>query len=113
MEKYTKLRNKKIKVKRDSISVYFLERCGGGPKSKDFWPTIKPFLSQKQVNKSNSNIILKEDETLISDQKIVCDKLNSFCINIAQNIGINSTTPVNTDHLSIKKIEENINVQNF
>ena len=112
-KKYTKLRNKKTKVKRDSISVYFLERCGGGPKSKDVWPTIKPFLSQKQVNKSNSNIILKEDENLISDQKIVCDKLNSFYIIIAQNIGINSTTLVNTDHPSIKKMEENINVQTF
>ena len=32
---------------------------------------------------------------------------------IAQNIGINSTTPVNTDHPSIKIIEENINVQTF
>ena len=98
MEKVHKVKKqKKKKEKRDSISVYFLERCGGGPKSKDFWPTIKPFLSQKQINKTNSNIILKEDENLISDKKIVCDKFNSFYINIAQNIGINSTTPVNTD----------------
>ena len=38
---FTILRNSKTKVK-----MYFLERCGGGPKSKDFWLTIKPFLSQ-------------------------------------------------------------------
>ena len=75
---------------------------------------MKFYINEKfPINKSNSNIILKEDENLISDQKIVCDKLNSFYINIAQNIGINSTTPVNTDHPSIKKIEENINVQTF
>ena len=65
---FTFLRNLKTKVKRESISMYFLERCGGGPKSKDFWPTIKPFLSQKSTTKSNSNIILKEDDNLISDQ---------------------------------------------
>ena len=50
-KKITKLRNMKTKIKRESISVYFLERCGGGPKSKNFWPTIKPFLSQKSTIK--------------------------------------------------------------
>ena len=57
---FTILRNLKTKVKRESISMYFLEKCGGGPKSKGFWPTIKPFLSQKSTTKSNSNIIVKE-----------------------------------------------------
>ena len=31
-----KKQKKNKKIKRDSISVYVLERCGGGPKSKDF-----------------------------------------------------------------------------
>ena len=95
----------KTKIKRESISVYFLERCGGGPKSKDFWPTIKPFLSQKSTIKDDPNIILIEDEKLISDQNIVSEKMNDFYVNIAQNIDINST--------SIKKIkEQNLN-KNF
>ena len=83
--------------------MYFLERCGGGPKSKDFWPTIKPFLSQKSTTKSNSNIILKEDENLISDQAVVCEKMNDFYINIAKNIGIESSVPVNTEHHTGKR----------
>jgi hypothetical protein len=29
---------------------FFYERCLGGPKSSDFWPTIKPFLSNKSNN---------------------------------------------------------------
>ena len=45
---------------------------GGGAKSKDFWPTIKPFLSQKSTKKSDEPIILKEtNENLISDLKIL------------------------------------------
>ena len=93
--------------------MYFLERCGGGPKSKDFWPTIKPFLSQKSTTKSNSNIILKEDDNLISDQSVVCEKMNDFYINIAKNIGIEKAEPVNEEHPSIKKISENIDVESF
>ena len=110
---FTILRNLKTKVKRESISMYFLERCGGGPKSKDFWPTIKPFLSQKSTTKSNSNIILKEDDNLISDQSVVCEKMNDFYINIAKNIGIEKAEPVNKEHPSIKKISENIDVESF
>jgi hypothetical protein len=32
------------KIKKQSIRNYFIERCAGGPKSKHFWPTIKPFI---------------------------------------------------------------------
>lgn len=85
----------------------------GGPKSKDFWPTIKPFLSQKSTVKSDSNIILKEDDVLISDQKVVCEKMNDFYINIAKNIGIDSSTSVNDDHPSIKQIKANVKAQSF
>jgi len=38
------------RLKRQSAHTIFLERCGGGPKSKDFWPTVKPFLSNKCKN---------------------------------------------------------------
>jgi hypothetical protein len=38
------------KIKRKSIGNYFLERCVGGTKNKDFWPTIKPFLTNKGCN---------------------------------------------------------------
>jgi hypothetical protein len=31
------------KLKKKSVQKYFYERCAGGPKSSDFWPTIKPF----------------------------------------------------------------------
>jgi hypothetical protein len=43
-------RNIVTKIKRKSIRNYFLERCVGDPKNKDFWPKIKPFLTNKGCN---------------------------------------------------------------
>ena len=40
-DKYRTQRNLVNKIKRKSIREYFIERCVGGPKQKDFWPTIK------------------------------------------------------------------------
>jgi hypothetical protein len=56
-ENYRKQRNHVNKVKKKSIQNYFFERCVGGPKSSDFWPTIKPFLSKKGSS-SNNHITL-------------------------------------------------------
>ena len=41
------------------------------------------------------NIILKENESLIADQTQVCERMNTFYVNIAQSIGIDCNTPVN------------------
>ena len=86
-----------------------------GPKSKDFWPTIKPFLSQKSTHKSDSQIILKntESNTLISDQHQEAEHLNTFYINIAKNIGIENNVPVNDEHPSINAIHSNIKAETF
>ncbi|XP_069140974.1 uncharacterized protein [Argopecten irradians] len=66
-EAYRKQRNYVVKLRRQSVRLYFQERCGGGPASKDFWPTIKPFLSNKCVN--DQKIILEEDESIVSRQR--------------------------------------------
>ena len=44
---FRKQRNLIIIIKKQSMRVNFYERCAGGPKSKNFWPTINPFLSKK------------------------------------------------------------------
>ena len=41
-----------IRVLFQSIRHYFSERCAGGPKSKHFWSTVKPFLSNKGLLKT-------------------------------------------------------------
>ena len=43
----------------------------GGAKNQKFWKTIKPFLTSKQP--SSNNIILKEDDEIITDEREICD----------------------------------------
>ena len=65
-------RNLVTQLKRKSINKCFIERCVGGCKSKDFWPTVKPFLTNKgtQVQKDT---LLFADNKLINDQQKNCD----------------------------------------
>ena len=101
-------RNLVTKIKKQSMRVYFYERCAGGPKSKDFWPTIKPFLSKKGSDWGNE-VILCEDDKIVSDQGEVCNIFNNYFVNVAKDIG-NDTSQYNQDfsnHPSIEKIMEN------
>ena len=79
------------------MRVYFLERCAGGPKSKDFWPTIKPFLSRK-VSDGGSEVILCKEDRVISDQAEVCTIFNNKDCHI-DNL---------EEHPSIQKIKQNL-----
>ena len=89
--------------------MYFYERCSGGPKSRDFWPTIKPFLSKKAVGGGNE-VILSEDEKIVSDQPEVCEIFNNYFINVAKDIGKESNQYRDDflNHPSIVKILENM-----
>ena len=78
------------------MNKYFIDRCVGGCRSADFWPTIKPFLSSKG-NKTSKSVILNENNSLINDQKQVCEIFNDFFVNVAKNIGTNSL-PVDENH---------------
>ena len=111
-ENYRKQRNYVTKLRKQSIHLYFFERCSGGPKSKDFWPTIKPFLSSKS-SKNDCDIILLENDTLIADQKEVSGLLNDFYINIAREIGIDSQSQDMANHPSIEAIKENTPEQGY
>ena len=103
-EKYRKSRNLVNKLKKQSINMYFQERCVGGSKSSDFWSTIKPYLSKKS-NQGQSKIILNEDNTAISNDTEVAETFNNFFVNVAEDIGKDYIfDPQN--HPSLKKIEE-------
>ena len=79
-EAYRKQRNLTTKLKRLSIITDFDERCREGPTSKDFWPTVKPFLSNRGLLK-NPVIILSENNNIISDQTSVSNLLNNLYVN--------------------------------
>ena len=73
-EKYRTQRHLVNKIKRNSIREYFIERCVGGPKQKDFWPTTKPFITNK-CSYFENNIILTDDDKILNDQIRVITKL--------------------------------------
>ena len=104
-DNYRKQRNLVTSISRQSMNRYFLERCVGGCKSKDFWPTVKPFLTNKGSN-HKKDTILCENSNLITDQQEVCTIFNDFFINVAKDIG-NNSIPVNKDHPSIQAISDN------
>lgn len=104
-ECYRKQRNLVNKIKKKSIRNYFMERCIGGPNSKDFWPTIKPFLTNKGSHFSK-DLILCEENKIINNQNEVAELFNNFFINVAKDIG-SIDTVIDEHHPSIKIIKEN------
>jgi hypothetical protein len=87
------------------MNTYFIERCAGGPKSKDFWPTAKPFLTNKGIV-NQKDTVLSENDVLITKQDEVCEIFNNFFVNVAKNIG-NNQINVDGDHPSILEIKNN------
>jgi hypothetical protein len=53
---------------------------------RNFWPTMKPFLSKKGSS-SNNHITLSENGEIINDPAKVSKVFNDFFINVAKNIG--------------------------
>lgn len=106
-QEYRKQRNLVTKCKRKSINQYFTERCLGGPKSKDFWPTIKPFLTNKG-NNTSKDTILSENDHIITDQQDICDIFNNFFVNVAKDIG-DPGVIIDEKHPSIVHIDNIMN----
>ena len=70
--------------------------------------TIKPFLSKKGSSGSNE-IILSENDRIVSDQTEVCNIFNNYFVTVAKDIGNDSLQFKDdfSDHPSIQKIREN------
>ena len=99
--------------------------------NKKFWKTIKPLFSDKQ-HYPKRNIVIVENETVISDNKNVAETFNTYFIEAVENLEVEqfiSTDIENTDlednsynidiiinryklHPSIKKIKENVTILN-
>lgn len=103
---YRQQRNYVTKLKKKSMNTYFIERCAGGPKSSDFWPTVKPFLTNK-AGKCQKETIISENNKLIIKQDEVSEHFNNFFVNVAKNIG-NNDINVDDSHPSISAIKGNM-----
>ena len=77
--------------------------------SKKFWQKVKPLFSEKSNLKRN--ITLVENDKVISDKAEVAEKLNTFFIEVVENLEIEEFLPDNNDdHESVmpQKVEERI-----
>ena len=114
-------------VRRDAIRSYFNNKCSTGAKNTDFWPTIKPFLTNKGA-KCDNTIMIRVDEKVITDASQVSEHMNSFYVNVAstigENIDVSQKSETNVDfvsrcayhfdkHPSIVDINNNMNTTAF
>ncbi len=84
-EAYRKQRNKVVYFRKTAIRDYFssCSKPGAGPKV--FWDAVGPFLAKN--SKSKRNIMLKEDDKVITNTKEVCEIFAKFFSTIADTIG--------------------------
>ena len=89
--------------------------------SKKFWKNVKPLLSDKQC-KSDRNIVLIENDTIITEDETVAEKLNNFFLKSVETLDIKHyTAPLENrnenldyiieyykNHPSVLKIKEHI-----
>ena len=78
-----------------------------GPKSKDFWPTIRPFLTNKGCI-NDDKITISENSKFITDTTQICEKCNYFFVKVAKDIGNDSVCLSPEDHPSIQAIRANV-----
>jgi len=88
--KYKQKRNTVNAIKRKNMASYIKDKCHLGCKSKDFWPTMKPFFSKTSL--LDNDIILRESGKLITDEKEICETFNDFFTQIGNNIGTQENT---------------------
>ena len=113
-EDYRQYRNKVTKMRKSAIKNYFMKFSSKSTSPKDFWKCFRPFFTDKSANNS-TDVILKENNKLISDKEQVCNIMNELFVSIADDIG----KPVNikqdqlfnvingyNNHSSIIKIRE-------
>ena len=72
--------------------TYFRERCDGGPKNQSFWKIITPFMSDKSLT-HGKQVILQEDDKIISDTNEICEIFNTYFTSVANNIGFDDNIP--------------------
>ena len=115
--KYVMWRNRVVKLHKNSISNYSTHRCHGNVGSKNFYKTIKPFLSTKQSHYSGSKIILKEDDSIISGASKVADIFDMYYASIAEykhqsdglnNLDFDNAIDKHASHTSISLIKQSI-----
>ena len=104
---YKKQRNFCVKLLRKTKSEYFRNLdVKSLSDNKKFWKTIKPFFSNKGLNKNQ--IFLSEKGKLIGDPEEVASTMNEHFINITKTLDLKDPL----DKSQEDTIENNVSFQN-
>ena len=71
---------------------------------KTFWKAVKPYLSNKV--KTTSNIILVENEVIISDKNKIAEIMNDYFVNITKELNIPHPNPVLEEYEGADRIDK-------
>ena len=79
-----KQQNKCVLLRNKCIKNYFSKVAKGGVNTnKEFWKIIKPFLTNKGFHSGNEIMLIENDE-VITEEKILADKFNNHYTNIVE-----------------------------
>ena len=120
-QNYAKLRNKLVKLKKKSVQTYFKHKCNAQSGSKDFYKTVRQFLSDKAQSSSSSNVILREEAVLVTDPVHVAEVFNTYYASVAEyestpdgldNLTFDSAVNKHRNHESVFLIRDQVSVTN-
>ena len=121
-QNYVKLRNNKVvKLKKKSVQTYFNRKCNTQSGSKDFYKTVRPFLSDKAHSSSSSNVILREEDVLVTNPVHVAEVFNTYYASVAEyestpdglgNLTFDSAVNKHRNHESVFLIRDQASVTN-
>ena len=78
---YKTQRNTCTSLRRKAIKQHFARKTADTEHPREFWSTFCPFLHTK--SKQANDIILKENDRIISDKKEIANLLNDYFVHIA------------------------------
>jgi len=84
-EAYCQARNNYVHINRLSMQNYFKKSCGGGPQTKSFWDTIKPYFTDKGTH--GSSIMLRESDEIITDDLSIARIFNDYFHKVTVELG--------------------------
>ena len=105
-EQYRRSRNRATKLKAKSMNEYFSKKCSKSclrKNPKDFWNTIKPFISNRSNTRDSCFTVLDDNENLINKPNEVSNSFNDFFCNVAKDVGFNDKL---SDYCSIEALNE-------
>ena len=87
-EVYRFVLNRIVTIRRKSVIHHFNQlRINSAGRPKEFWNSLRPLMHSKR-RPPNGYITLKQNNTIIKDQNLVADTLNSYFRNVVDSLDI-------------------------